>query len=106
MTVICGQNNSLAGVTWSLNQSQRRVSSCPLVMVAATSSNGRSGDRNVTVVMETTSVKEMRDVGSINEPESESKSGVAVGGGVEDVYGEDSATEDHFITPWSVSVAR
>ncbi|MFS7916038.1 putative malate dehydrogenase (oxaloacetate-decarboxylating) (NADP(+)) [Helianthus anomalus] len=29
----------------------------------------------------------------------------AVGGGVEDVYGEDTATEDHFITPWSVSVA-
>lgn len=29
-----------------------------------------------------------------------------VGGGVEDAYGEDCATEDHIITPWSVSVAR
>ncbi|KAL1340635.1 hypothetical protein HN51_026999 [Arachis hypogaea] len=27
------------------------------------------------------------------------------GGGVKDVYGEDRATEDQFVTPWSVSVA-
>ncbi|GFY96937.1 NADP-malic enzyme 2 [Actinidia rufa] len=30
---------------------------------------------------------------------------VVVGGGVEDVYGEDSATEDQLVTPWTVSVA-
>ncbi|CAN1240941.1 NADP-dependent malic enzyme [Linum perenne] len=29
-----------------------------------------------------------------------------VGGGVEDVYGEDFATEDQLVTPWTVSVAR
>lgn len=29
-----------------------------------------------------------------------------VGGGVEDVYGEDRASEDHLVTPWTVSVAR
>lgn len=29
-----------------------------------------------------------------------------VGGGVEDVYGEDRATEDQLVTPWSFSVAR
>lgn len=29
-----------------------------------------------------------------------------VGGGVEDVYGEDSATEDQLVTPWTISVAR
>lgn len=29
-----------------------------------------------------------------------------VGGGVEDVYGEDRATEDQLITPWTFSVAR
>ncbi|KAL0319303.1 UNVERIFIED_CONTAM: NADP-dependent malic enzyme, chloroplastic [Sesamum angustifolium] len=29
----------------------------------------------------------------------------SVAGGVEDVYGEDTATEDQFITPWTVSVA-
>jgi malate dehydrogenase (oxaloacetate-decarboxylating)(NADP+) len=28
------------------------------------------------------------------------------GGGVEDVYGEDRATEEQLITPWSFSVAR
>lgn len=30
----------------------------------------------------------------------------AVGGGVEDVYGEDRATEDQLVTPWTFSVAR
>ncbi|KAF6164145.1 hypothetical protein GIB67_010115 [Kingdonia uniflora] len=29
-----------------------------------------------------------------------------VGGGVRDVYGEDSATEDQVVTPWTISVAR
>jgi malate dehydrogenase (oxaloacetate-decarboxylating)(NADP+) len=29
-----------------------------------------------------------------------------VGGGVSDVYGEDRATEEQLITPWSFSVAR
>lgn len=29
-----------------------------------------------------------------------------VGGGVEDVYGEDSATLDQLVTPWTISVAR
>lgn len=29
-----------------------------------------------------------------------------VGGGVQDVYGEDCATEDQLITPWTLSVAR
>jgi len=28
------------------------------------------------------------------------------GGGVRDVYGEDRATEDQGVTPWSVSVSR
>lgn len=29
-----------------------------------------------------------------------------VAGGVEDVYGEDRATEDQLVTPWTFSVAR
>ena len=29
-----------------------------------------------------------------------------VGGGVGDTYGEDFATEDQLVTPWTVSVAR
>jgi malate dehydrogenase (oxaloacetate-decarboxylating)(NADP+) len=48
-------------------------------------------------------LKEMRDSAPSAVVEKESKS--TVGGGVEDVYGEDSATEDQFITPWAVSVA-
>jgi hypothetical protein len=30
----------------------------------------------------------------------------SVAGGVEDVYGEDRATEDQLVTPWTFSVAR
>ena len=39
--------------------------------------------------------------------ESTAKDGssVTVGGGVEDVYGEDRATEDQLVTPWTFSVA-
>lgn len=29
-----------------------------------------------------------------------------VGGGVEDAYGEDRATEEQLVTPWTFSVAR
>lgn len=29
-----------------------------------------------------------------------------VGGGVGDIYGEDRATEDQLVTPWTYSVAR
>lgn len=35
---------------------------------------------------------------------SENRSGV--GGGISDVYGEDSATLDQLVTPWVTSVAR
>lgn len=41
----------------------------------------------------------MRDGESVLEPKCN------VGGGVEDVYGEDRATEDQLVTPWTVSVA-
>lgn len=73
------------------------------------SSNGRPADRNVSVLMENT-LKEMRDSApsssSSPSPVTEKESKSTPGGGVEDVYGEDSATEDHYITPWTVSVAR
>ena len=51
--------------------------------------------------MEST-LKEMRDGASVLDlcPKS------TVGGGVEDVYGEDRATEDQLVTPWTFSVAR
>ncbi|GMQ08531.1 hypothetical protein CsSME_00052216 [Camellia sinensis var. sinensis] len=91
-------NNSLSGVSRSLSHSQRRVH-VPVV-VAALSSNGRPGERNATLLMETT-LKEMRDGSSAIEVDPKS----TVGGGVDDVYGEDRATEDQSITPWTVSVA-
>ncbi|KAK3024911.1 hypothetical protein RJ639_043226 [Escallonia herrerae] len=50
--------------------------------------------------MEST-LKEMRDGESVLDLNPKS----TVGGGVEDVYGEDRATEDQLVTPWSVSVA-
>ncbi|XP_072953780.1 NADP-dependent malic enzyme [Typha angustifolia] len=49
--------------------------------------------------MEST-MKEVRGDGpSVLEPKS------MIGGGVEDVYGEDRATEEQLVTPWTVSVA-
>ncbi|KAJ0091064.1 hypothetical protein Patl1_13329 [Pistacia atlantica] len=50
--------------------------------------------------MEST-MKEMRDGASVLDMDPNS----TVGGGVEDVYGEDRATEDQLVTPWTTSVA-
>lgn len=49
--------------------------------------------------MEST-MKELRGGDSVLEPKSN------VGGGVEDIYGEDRATEDQLITPWAFFIAR
>ncbi|KAK1591393.1 hypothetical protein Q3G72_006936 [Acer saccharum] len=46
-------------------------------------------------------MKEMRDGASVLDMDPKS----TVGGGVEDVYGEDRASEDQFVTPWTFSVA-
>ncbi|KAL8098953.1 hypothetical protein AgCh_031600 [Apium graveolens] len=93
--------NPVIGVSRSYTQRRVRVSG-PLVVASAnsSSSNGKPGDRNATVLMEST-LKEMRDAA----PMSDADSKTTVGGGVEDVYGEDSATEEHSMTPWTVSVA-
>ncbi|XP_057460157.1 NADP-dependent malic enzyme-like [Actinidia eriantha] len=88
-------NNSRYGVSKSIPQSHGRVQA-PMV-VAASSSNGRPGDRNVAVLKESTK----RDGSPVIEVDPKS----TVAGGVEDVYGEDQATEDQSVTPWSVSVA-
>ncbi|KAG6740720.1 hypothetical protein POTOM_056188 [Populus tomentosa] len=50
--------------------------------------------------MEST-LKEMRDGASVLDMDPKS----TVGGGVEDVYGEDRATEEVLVTPWTISVA-
>ncbi|PSS07399.1 NADP-dependent malic enzyme like [Actinidia chinensis var. chinensis] len=88
-------NNSRYGVSKSIPQSHGRVQA-PMV-VSASSSNGRPGDRNVAVLKESTK----RDGSPVIEVDPKS----TVAGGVEDVYGEDQATEDQSVTPWSVSVA-
>uniref|UniRef100_A0A2P2MKH3 Malic enzyme n=1 Tax=Rhizophora mucronata TaxID=61149 RepID=A0A2P2MKH3_RHIMU len=50
--------------------------------------------------MEST-MKNLGDEASVLDMDSKS----TVGGGVEDLYGEDSATEDQLVTPWTISVA-
>ncbi|KAL6568195.1 hypothetical protein OROHE_003879 [Orobanche hederae] len=101
----CSLNNSLYGVSKSLTHSTQRKKSAPSLVAAAVSSNDRPGDGNV-VLMENT-LKKMRENAPLAPSsaaiEKDSKS--TVGGGVEDVYGEDSATEDQYITPWTVTVA-
>ncbi|PIN26037.1 Malate dehydrogenase (oxaloacetate-decarboxylating) (NADP(+)) [Handroanthus impetiginosus] len=97
-------NNSLYGVSKSLIQSTQRKISAPPVTAAIVSSNGRSGDGNV-VLMEN-ALKEIRENALLitsSDMEKDLKS--TVDGGVEDVYGEDSASEEQFITPWAVTVA-
>lgn len=51
--------------------------------------------------MEST-LKGIRDGASVLDMDPKS----TVGGGVEDVYGEDRATEYQLVTPWTISVAR
>ncbi|CAI8611939.1 unnamed protein product [Vicia faba] len=57
-------------------------------------------DRNGSVVMETP-LKEIKSEPVVEDVDNNPISG----GGPRDVYGEDKATEDHSVTPWSVSVA-
>ncbi|KAI3455484.1 hypothetical protein Pfo_012147 [Paulownia fortunei] len=97
-------NNSLYGVSKSLTQSTQKRISAPTVVVAAVSSNGRPGDVNV-VLMEDTLKKMRENAPSTSSSLIEKDSKSSAGGGVEDVYGEDSATEDQYITPWTVTVA-
>lgn len=68
-----------------------------MVRVAVGPAKGRSGDENGIVLTE--EIKEVSSVIDLNE-----KSTVSTGG-VEDVYGEDTATEDQLVTPWALSVA-
>ena len=49
-------------------------------------------------------LKEMRNGGEVSVTQDYTNG--HQGGGVRDLYGEDSATEDQLITPWSFSVSR
>lgn len=94
------QNKSgLAGSCSPFSGAQiRRTAS---VRVVALGSNGRAGERNASILIENT-LKEMREGSVIDDVDSKP----TIGGGVQDVYGEDAATEEQFVTPWSLSVAR
>lgn len=70
------------------------------MVVGSLSSNGRPAEPNATVLMENT-LKEMREHSPVSDLEAKS----TVRGGAQDVYGEDRASEDDSITPWTVSVA-
>ncbi|CAI9093573.1 OLC1v1029106C2 [Oldenlandia corymbosa var. corymbosa] len=61
----------------------------------------RKGERKISVEAMESTLKEMRNGDSVLDMSD--KSGVA--GGVEDIYGEDRATEDQLVTPWSFTVA-
>ncbi|KAJ8443317.1 hypothetical protein Cgig2_015798 [Carnegiea gigantea] len=71
-----------------------------VVRVAVGPSTGRSGDGNGVVLRE--DVRE--GVVAASAVDLTETSTVTVGG-VEDVYGEDAATEDQLVTPWALSVA-
>ncbi|KAG2371123.1 NADP-dependent malic enzyme [Vigna angularis] len=91
--------NSGLGGCGSMGDAPRKRSN-PMRVVCMTPSNGRSGDRNNSVVMETP-LKELKKDSPVDDVDGNSISA----GGPQDVYGEDRATEDQFVTPWSVSVA-
>ena len=94
------QNNTLScGVS---KQSSQRKISAPSVVVASVSSNGIPADRNVSVLVRDNAPSSSPSQSRVTEIEPAS----TVGGGVEDVYGEDTATEDQYITPWTLTVAR
>jgi malate dehydrogenase (oxaloacetate-decarboxylating)(NADP+) len=94
----CFLNNTGISGSSSLFSSNQRKFLITSVRVAALPANsGR--DQNPSVLIEST-LKEMTDgLEVVVDPTS------AVSGGVQDYYGEDTATEDLPVTPWSLSVA-
>ncbi|XP_028756206.1 NADP-dependent malic enzyme [Neltuma alba] len=91
-------NTGVGGSCSNFSDAQRRCSGAPRIVCMAQSS--RSNDRNASVAVETklNGIKDDSVVVDVNGKPT-------VGGGVQDTYGEDRATEDQFVTPWSLSVA-
>ncbi|XP_010267161.1 PREDICTED: NADP-dependent malic enzyme isoform X2 [Nelumbo nucifera] len=89
-------STSFSGIS-SFSHSQRKVSA---PVVVALNSNGRGGERKFKALMEST-LKEIREGASALDMDPKPNPGA----GVEDVYGEDRATEDQPVTPWTTSVA-
>lgn len=88
----------LPGSHSPLSSRHKKLFPATVRVVAASSSNR---DRNASVVMEST-LQDMREGASVLGLDPKA----TVAGGVQDVYGEDAATEDQLVTPWSISVAR
>ncbi|KAK1578303.1 hypothetical protein Q3G72_029188 [Acer saccharum] len=93
---------------WFIELTQRAIQAylglaAPLLVVALSAANRDHSNGSVLLDTRsgTTTLQEMRDgYAEVVDP----KSGVV--GGVQDDYGEDTATEDQPVTPWAVSVAR
>ncbi|KAJ7951714.1 Malic enzyme [Quillaja saponaria] len=86
-------NTGISGSSSIIRRVQIRRSAPRLVTFA---SNSRTGDGNASFLMETT-VKEMRDGSAVTDVDNKP----IVAGGAQDVYGEDRATEDQSVTPWT-----
>nr|P22178.1 RecName: Full=NADP-dependent malic enzyme, chloroplastic; Short=NADP-ME; Flags: Precursor [Flaveria trinervia]CAA40421.1 NADP-dependent malic enzyme [Flaveria trinervia] len=97
------ERSSVTGGSRTQSQSLRLSARRPVVTSMLNSNS--LPERNVSVSVDSA----VRDVNAPVAVEVDRSVGekpfAAVGGGVEDMYGEDTATEDHYITPWSVSVA-
>ncbi|KAI3845132.1 hypothetical protein MKX03_019799 [Papaver bracteatum] len=93
---------SNTGISTSFSQSRRNVPSSPsIVMVAQSNSNLNRKEKKIGAVSSNGSATSA----AVNETkEIDSKSTIA-SGGVQDFYGEDQATEDQLVTPWTTSVA-
>ncbi|KAJ1388740.1 hypothetical protein SESBI_38831 [Sesbania bispinosa] len=95
-TFLC--NSSTGG--WSSNSSGSQRKHSGPSRVACSAPSRSSTERHSIVVMET-SLKETSNESTVADIDDNLTSA----GGVRDVYGEDRATEDQMVTPWSVSVA-
>ncbi|ESQ27022.1 hypothetical protein EUTSA_v10018247mg [Eutrema salsugineum] len=93
--------NKPGSTHFSLRQPRTRISSPP-AFFRVFSALGSNRDPNGSVLIETTA-------SSSSSLETSAAADIVpkstVSGGVQDVYGEDAATEDMPITPWSLSVA-
>ncbi|XP_026447658.1 NADP-dependent malic enzyme-like [Papaver somniferum] len=93
---------SNTGISTSFSQSRRNVPSSPsIVMVAQSNNNPNRKEKKIGAVSSNGSTTSA----AVNEiKEIDCKSTIA-SGGVQDFYGEDQATEDQLVTPWTTSVA-
>ncbi|CAI0423375.1 unnamed protein product, partial [Linum tenue] len=94
---------SIAGLSSPFSDRQRGIvpkAPCSLKIKAAAAAAASNRDRNGTVLAVETVTKEMAEAESLIDD-----SQPTVAGGIRDAYGEDAATEDQPVTPWSLSVA-